>query len=190
MNDPNLQIVALINSAWDHTQRGHTDLGSRAAHRVGGARPKDGRPPRFGREFGFFGVIDIIDQRWDDAVRRGDECIRTALTPFDRELGVIVKGIAQLFRGQVREGAKVLSELRERAIARDDMFTLDCVDPPLGVCESFAGGLRRRNSRYGGIAQSGRESQPSFRRRSSAVVPSGDIYRAAFTKGNAPARSP
>ena len=163
VNDPNLQIVALINSAWDHTQRGHTDLARAQLIELEARGRRTGDPRASGASLGFFGVIDIIDQRWDDAVRRGDECIRTALTPFDRELGVIVKGIAQLFRGQVREGAKVLSGLRERAIARDDMFTLDCVDPPLGVAKvllgDFAGGIRamaellkraaNRNHRFG-----------------------------------------
>jgi hypothetical protein len=72
--------------------------------------------------------------------------MRIALAGIDREAGVSVKGIGQIFRGQVREGADLLLALRERALSNDFLYIVFGIDPPLGVTKvlqgDFAGGVR------------------------------------------------
>jgi hypothetical protein len=107
------------------------------------------------------GWLDIIDERYDDALVHGNECIALALTPFDREVGFQIKGIAEIMRDNVDEGAALLRDHLQSALANDfNYYRIGC-DPFLGVAMAlegdFAGGVRfleaaiQRNEHEGGL---------------------------------------
>ena len=83
---------------------------------------------------------------YDDALVHGNECIELALTPFDREVGLQVRFIAEIFRGNVGEGAALLRAHRQRVLANNFNYFTVGTDPALGVAMvlegNFAGGVR------------------------------------------------
>jgi hypothetical protein len=92
------------------------------------------------------GWLDIIDERYDDALVHGNECIELALTPLDCKAGFQIKGVAEIMRGNVDEGAALLRDHRQRASANDFNYYQLGSDPVLGVAAvlegDFAGGVR------------------------------------------------
>jgi hypothetical protein len=51
-----------------------------------------------------FAMIDILIGNFHEAARHADECVRTAVTPFDRTMGAISKASAEISLGDVRGG--------------------------------------------------------------------------------------
>ena len=92
------------------------------------------------------GWADVTDENFTDALEHGSECIRVALTPFDREIGTQVKGVALIALGQIAEGAKLLAEHRQRAAANEFMYSRVGTDGPVGLAMvlqgDFSGGVR------------------------------------------------
>jgi hypothetical protein len=52
----------------------------------------------------------------------GCQCIRISLTPFSREVGFLIKGVAQVASGSISEGMKLLAEHRRRALASEFIY--------------------------------------------------------------------
>ena len=52
------------------------------------------------------GMIDLFNGNHNEAARHSDECMRTAVTPYERRMGTITKASAEIFLGDV-EGALV-----------------------------------------------------------------------------------
>lgn len=145
-DDPYLQSWIRMNAAWSFFYRGLTDRGRAIALEMQerGRRLRDPRAESMG--LWVLGWLDIIDERYDDALVHGNECIELALTPFDREIGFQIKGVAEIMRGNVGEGAALLRAHRQRALANDFNYCRLGGDPPLGVAMilegDFAGGVR------------------------------------------------
>ncbi len=60
---------------------------------------------------------------------------------MDKEIGVWAKCIGQIFLGQVREGASLLTEYRQRALANEWVYALAGIDAPLGAAKVLQGDL-------------------------------------------------
>jgi hypothetical protein len=85
------------------------------------------------------GGVDIGEERYHDAAARADECIRAALTPLDRSVGIQIKGFALTLSGRVEEGAAMLREVRNGFLANDWRFNLGGTDLGLSVAMVLAG---------------------------------------------------
>lgn len=90
----------------------------------------------------------MFNERYDDAVNHGDECVRVALTPGDREIGLGAKLCAQIFRGE-GEGTDELLALRKQMVANGHSYVVAGLDPALGIAKilqgDFSGGIRLLN---------------------------------------------
>jgi hypothetical protein len=51
-----------------------------------------------------FAMIDVLTANFHEAARHAEECVRTAVTPFDRTMGAISKASAEIFLGDVQGG--------------------------------------------------------------------------------------
>jgi hypothetical protein len=51
-----------------------------------------------------FAMIDILIGNFHEAARYAEECVRTAVTPFDRTMGAITKASAEILLGDVQGG--------------------------------------------------------------------------------------
>jgi len=140
VDDAYLHALVMLASTWDYLQRGHTDLARARALQFQSHGQRLGDPRAIGWSLGILGWVEIIDERYGEALEHAEECIQLALAPWDRAVGEASKGIAQIFSGQIREGVELLSALRERLTAKDDdLYLIFGIDPPLGVAKVFQG---------------------------------------------------
>jgi len=93
-DDTYLRAWVLFTIAWDYINRGLTREARQYAERLLGTARDYADPRAFGLGLWLIGWVDISEDQYDDAVTRGDECIRVALTRLDRSVGMQVKGLA------------------------------------------------------------------------------------------------
>jgi class 3 adenylate cyclase len=145
-DDPYSLIWFRGNAAWSCLYRGLTDRGRVIALELQEHGRTRGDPRAAAAGLWILGQLDIVDQRYDDALVHSNECIELALTPLDREIGILTKGMAEILRGNVAEGAALLRDCRQRALANDFNYSRIGCDPVLGVAMmlggDFAGGVR------------------------------------------------
>src|SRR5262249_40475277 len=138
-DDPYAQVWFRGNVAWSCLYRGLTDRGRVVALELQEHGRTRGDPRAAATGLWILGQLDIIDERYDDALVHSNECIELALTPLDVEAGFLTKGIAEIMRGNVREGAALLRDHRQKAVANDfHYYRLSC-DPVLGVAMVLEG---------------------------------------------------
>src|SRR5260370_29456854 len=58
--------------------------------------------------------FDMIEERYDDMLANANEALRTAVTPFDREMSELLSAMALGFQGQIAESVNRLQGVRER----------------------------------------------------------------------------
>ena len=145
-DDPYLQSWVRFSAAWLFLYRGLPDRGRRAALELQERGRVRGDPRAAAHGLWILGWLDIIDERYEDAVVHGNQCIELALTPLDREVGFQIKGVAEILRGNVAEGAVMVREHRRRALANGFDYCRVGSDPALGIAMvlegDFAGGVR------------------------------------------------
>ena len=102
-----------------------------------------GDPRATGLGLWTLGWVDIVDERYSDAVAHADECIRTALTPMDRSVGRQVKGVALSLTGKLDEGLAILRPLRDDFLANDWRYNLSGTDLALSIATVLGGAFGR-----------------------------------------------
>src|SRR6185437_7343788 len=100
-DDPYSLIWFRGNAAWSCLYRGLTDRGRVIALELQEHGRTRGDPRAAAAGLWILGQLDIVDQRYDDALVHSNECIELALTPLDREIGILTKGMAEVLRGNV-----------------------------------------------------------------------------------------
>jgi hypothetical protein len=145
-DDPYLQSWARFSAAWIFLYRGLPNRGRRAALELQERGRVRGDPRAAAHGLWILGWLDIIDERYEDALVHGNQCIELALTPLDREVGFQIKGVAEILRGNVAEGAALVREHRRRALANNFKYCRVGSDPALGIAMvlegDFAAGVR------------------------------------------------
>jgi class 3 adenylate cyclase len=143
--DGYLQSWSRLAAAWDFLTRGLTDRGRAMALELQERGRARGDPRVAAMGLWILGWHDIFDEQYEDALVHGDECIRVSLTPFDREIGAQIKGVAQIALGRVPEGLELLRVHRRRAIANEFFYCRTGTDGPMGVAMvlqgNFSGGV-------------------------------------------------
>jgi class 3 adenylate cyclase/tetratricopeptide (TPR) repeat protein len=144
--DASLQRLTRLAAAWHFLCRGLTDRSRRLAVELLTRGRARGDPGDTSLGLWISGWLDIIEQRYDDALVHADECIRVSLAPFTRELGFLIKGFAHVVSGNVSEGMKLLADHRRRGLANEFIFARSGTDPAVAlgmVLEGdFSGGVR------------------------------------------------
>ena len=105
---------AYWNIAWDYLTRGLMQEAEQWARRLvsSGRERDDGRA--LGLAYWTLAWIDVSNDRYDSAILNADECLRTAVTPWDEVVGAIAKATATLFNRDV-QGLTRIQELRRWA---------------------------------------------------------------------------
>jgi hypothetical protein len=103
--------------------------------------------------------FDLVDERYDDLHETAVASLTSAVTPTDRALAELLRGMALVFRGQIDEGVAQLWSVRTRCIKAGWTYITSASDVPLGVARvlqgDMAGGARfieaiiRRNQELG-----------------------------------------
>ena len=128
--------------AMNYLHRGLTREGRRWAHQL----MKVGRDREDRRSLGMalwlLGWFETITGEYEAALAHGEECIATALAPYDRYQGQLISGIAKLLLGRVAEGVAMLGGHRAHAIANGWQYAALAAQAPLGVALLLGGDLR------------------------------------------------
>jgi hypothetical protein len=144
--DGYLRSWIYLAAAWGYLELGLNDRARALALELRARGRERGDPRPAAIALWVLGWIEIVDEEFQDAFEHGSECIRISLTPFDREIGTQVKGVALIGLGRVTEGVALLTDHRRRAIANDFMFCRMGTDGPLGLAMvlqgDFSGGVR------------------------------------------------
>jgi hypothetical protein len=85
--------------------------------------------------------FDVIEERYDDMFAHADEALRTAITPFDREMSELLVAMALGFRGQIAESVDRLWGVRERCCNTGWTYITSATDMPLGITMALQGDL-------------------------------------------------
>jgi tetratricopeptide (TPR) repeat protein len=142
-DDTYLRTWVLFVIAWDYINRGLTRQARHYADRLLGSARDSADPRASGVGLWLLGWVDITEERYGDAVARGDECIRSALTPLDRSVGMQVKGLALVLTGEPKEGVAMLRNVRNSFLANDWRFNLGGTDLALSVATVLRGTFGR-----------------------------------------------
>ena len=90
--------------AWDYMYRGlMKEAGDTALQLIASGKERND-PRALGYANWLLAWISIVGERFEEALRYADECIRAAITPMDRLTGETTKTVVSIFQGQSREG--------------------------------------------------------------------------------------
>jgi hypothetical protein len=89
------------------------------------------------------GWLDIIAEDFTSALGYGEECMKTALAPYDRQMGQRVTGVSQRLLGRVAEGIETIERNRRHAIENGWQYAALATEIPLGVSLLLSGDLRK-----------------------------------------------
>jgi class 3 adenylate cyclase len=113
-DDAYLQSWIRLNAAWSFLYRGLPNRGRAIALELQERGRTLGDPRAASMGLWILGWLDIVNERYEDALVHGNQCIELALTPLDREVGYQIKGVAEILRGNVGEGAALVRDHRQR----------------------------------------------------------------------------
>jgi hypothetical protein len=145
--------------AWDEIHRGRIDEARIIAHDLLpiGQRLNDPRPTSIA--LWVLGWIAIVSDDYTEALRYGDECTKLALTPFDRLVGLGVKGTALVLLRNVDEGVAILEDQRAQCVTLNYLYQLIGSDASWGLSLALRGriaaGIRSINSTISALDSQG-----------------------------------
>lgn len=96
-----------------------------------------------GMALSLLGWLDILAENYASALSHGEECMKTALAPFDRQIGQHVIGMSQMLLGRVAEGTETIERHRREATAQGWYFAVLVTEAPLGVAMLLRGDLKK-----------------------------------------------
>ncbi len=85
------------------------------------------------------GRVEILEQRFEEAIENAEECLRIAPDPLDRLGARAVKGMALALGGRTKEGIDILQDVRRELVAGDVLYVLPSLDIPLGAAMVLGG---------------------------------------------------
>lgn len=132
--------------AWDYVCRGLTKKARHWTVRLmeAGRQRQDNRA--LGLAFWTLAWIDIQAYRFRDGIANAQRSQRTAITPFDRNAGIMANATALLLEGRVEEGLAQLLNLKKWALAHRWAYTASGLDfaagPALAMTGRIGEGIR------------------------------------------------
>jgi class 3 adenylate cyclase len=117
-----LRRLTRLATAWHFLCRGLPVQGRQLAVELQTRGQARGDPGDASLGLWMLGIFDVMEGLYADAVVHADECIRVSLAPFTREMGFLIRSVAQISSGSVSEGMKLLAEHRRRALASEFIY--------------------------------------------------------------------
>jgi hypothetical protein len=142
-NDAYLIGHMMFVIAWNYMHRGLVVEAENWGHRLEKLGHERQDPRSSALALWLLGWIDIIRENYAAAVSRGQECARTALTPFDYMMGTHVVGIAKIMSGDVAEGVETVQGHRELALKNGLAVGALGTEATLGVAMAMRGDLAK-----------------------------------------------
>jgi hypothetical protein len=111
LRDNHIHNWSYYSIALDYMYRGLYNEGQEIATRLiaSGEERKDPRAIGFANII--LGWINILSDLPEAAIANADECLRVAITPFDRLNGAMIKAVSSIIHGRAREGLGEMDKL-------------------------------------------------------------------------------
>ena len=117
--------------SWDYFYRGLFKQARESAARLIASGHESSDPRAIGVANWILAGIDLVSGAPEAAILRADECLRVAISPFDRLQGSIIKAVANIFLGRVREGLTSVEALNVEFARLGALYSV--LDGPRGV---------------------------------------------------------
>lgn len=89
-----------------------------------------------------FALIALLSDAYAEALEYSEQSIALAVTPFERETALNIKGCVLILLRRTDEGLSVLEGFRRRCLADGDLYSLTTSDAILGVSKVMQGKIR------------------------------------------------
>jgi len=129
--------------AWEQLHCGHMDKAQAFARElmVVGREQSDPRPT--GLALWLLARLALTSDEYDAALAYAEECLRVALTPFDRGTGTQLKAMSLVLLRRVKEGTALLEAFRRDCVANGWQYHLYGSDGVWGVSMVLRGQIAR-----------------------------------------------
>jgi len=141
--DNYLQNWAYWCIAWDYLLRGLMNQSRDWASKLIASGRERGDPRALGMAYWTLGLISMVSLSFDDAIANANACIQAAVTPYDRNLGRIVKATAEILQGRTAEGLAQLEELKKWAQDNGFLYADSAMDIGAAVGLVLTGSMRQ-----------------------------------------------
>jgi hypothetical protein len=126
-----IQNASYYFVSWDYFYRGLFKQAREVAMRLIASGQERGDPRAIGMANWILAGFDLVSGAPDSAIQRADECLRVAISPFDRLQGRIIKAVANVFLGNPREGLAEIEALNVEFVRLGALYSV--LDGPRGV---------------------------------------------------------
>ena len=111
LRDNHVLNWAYFSVAWDYMYRGLYKEAREAAMQLIASGGERNDPRAIGFANVILGWINILSDVPEAAIANADECLRVAVTPFDRLNGEMIKAVSSIVHGRWREGLAQMDKL-------------------------------------------------------------------------------
>jgi class 3 adenylate cyclase/tetratricopeptide (TPR) repeat protein len=126
-----IQDTSYYFVAWDYFYRGLAAEAREIAIRLITSGEERDDPRAIGVANWILGWIDLVSGTPEAAIAHADECLRVAVTPFDRMQGAAVKAVSSIFLGRTREGLSEIDALNTEFERLGALYSV--LEQPRGV---------------------------------------------------------
>jgi class 3 adenylate cyclase len=129
--------------AWEQLHRGRMDRAHVFAHELMAVGRAESDPRPTGLALWLLARLALISEEYDAALAYADECLRVALTPFDRGTATQLKAMSLVLLRRVKEGAALLESFRSECAANSWRYHLYGSDGVWGLSLVLRGHIAR-----------------------------------------------
>ena len=128
--DAYIQSWLQLFVAWDEVHRGRVDKAITIARELLGMGKQLNDPRATSIGLWVLGWIAVFSDDYTESLRCGEECIKLALTPFDRLIGQGLRGISLVLLKNLDEGVPILADQRAQCVALNHLYQLSGSEVP------------------------------------------------------------
>ncbi|HEX6843415.1 MAG TPA: adenylate/guanylate cyclase domain-containing protein [Stellaceae bacterium] len=129
--------------AWEQLHRGRLDRAQAFAHELMAVGRVEGDPRPTGLALWLLARLALASEDYGAALAYAEECLRVALTPFDKGTATQLKAMSLVSLQRVKEGSALLESFRRDCVANDWRYHLYASDGVWGVLLVLRGHIAR-----------------------------------------------
>ena len=129
--------------AWEEFHQGRMNEARDSARELMEVGRRLDDPRSTGLGLCVFALIALLSDAYTEALEYSEQSIAVAVTPFDRETSLNIKGCVLALLRRTEEGLAVLEPFRRRCFADGDLYSLTTCDAIIGVAQVIQGNVGR-----------------------------------------------
>jgi class 3 adenylate cyclase/tetratricopeptide (TPR) repeat protein len=141
--DAHIQNLARFVVAWEQFHQSRMNEARDSARELMQVGHRLDDPRSTGLGLCVLALIALLSDAYADALDHSEQSIALAVTPFDRETAVNIKGCVLLLLRRTAEGLTILDAFRRRCAIDGDFYSLATSDAILGVSQVIQGDIRQ-----------------------------------------------